>query len=76
MTFMTLRNIFLSLSATLTSNVLLKARVEEIPLERCRDRYKKAYGGESVGGLPEGIKDTLLCARNRTQHADTCRGKM
>lgn len=55
--------------------MLLKAEVEEIPLNECRHNYTEIYGdSRNIIGLREGITDQLLCAKNRKRHADTCKG--
>jgi hypothetical protein len=61
-------------TATLQSSVMMNAEVEEIPLAECRENYSIAYKGGNVRGLSSGITETLLCAKNRRKHADTCKG--
>lgn len=59
-----------SFQALIKSNDLLKAQLEEIPLEECRYNYTF----HQVSSLEHNINDTLLCAKNREKHQDACDG--
>lgn len=52
----------------------MKAEVAEIPFSQCYDIFKENLGGGTIKGLRNGMTTDLLCARNLTQHADTCQG--
>lgn len=59
------------------SSWLLKAEVAEIPLNECRSLYNKTFLGKlNFLKIPKGITKDMLCAKNYTQHADTCEGKI
>lgn len=42
-------------------------------LNVCRSDYAVNYG-KNIMGLPNGISDDLICARNRNPPSDTCQG--
>lgn len=42
-------------------------------LNVCRSDYAVNYG-KTIMGLPNGISDDLICARNRNPPSDTCQG--
>lgn len=56
--------------------MLLKAEVEEITLSECKYNFTSVFDSDkNVFRLSEGIKETMICARNRKSKADTCKGK-
>jgi hypothetical protein len=68
-------------SAKKKSNWLLKAKVFETSLVKCRQEYNRVYNGTksrgrsaTVKGLDNGITDNLICANNLKKPADTCQG--
>jgi len=50
------------------SGWLLKARIEEFPIEVCRDRFKDLFSSRP-------IEETQVCAHNPKTLSDTCQGK-
>jgi hypothetical protein len=63
--------------ATKVSEWLLKGDVSEVA--NCQEYFRKRYGEKSKflqnRGLPRGIDESLICAKNRdNQVVDTCEG--
>lgn len=56
------------------STRLMKGNVTEVSTTECNRNYTAAFKGQSIPGYPEGINQSLICAKDLKKQANACKG--
>ncbi|KAH8343543.1 hypothetical protein KR059_012262, partial [Drosophila kikkawai] len=62
----------LNVTTRALSKILLRAALELVPLAQCNESYSEQPG--AVRNLKEGVIGSLMCAADKKQQADACKG--